>query len=433
MGIKNYKWADDLHFSFSLLLLFAVVFWPATQVSAQGTALGAWQNPDIGLTYDLKFDWHDAERAGDGSKLWTTRGFNISTAELSVGTEIDPFGRMDFNAMFTSVGAEIHELFFTMPTLPLNLKAKGGKFLASFGRWSQFHSHSMPFSTEPKILGEYLDGHFSGTGIELSWLVPVNHYIELTAGVFNNMQGHTHDSDPTSSNAVWGPDNPPPGCHFHGDEIHCPGNESLEASYWASVVDPEAPVRSRTNKQLQDLAYLGRFDTSFEMGLAWSLDFGATVAHQTGYAHSQRFPGTRYGKTTGGFDVTVFWNPPEKNLYTGLDFGVEYLRNREEFEEPVAENWVKRTLVRDGFFTWLRYRLNRTWQVGTFLENFESRQNSVQVRQRVGGFLTFNISHYQFVRLEYSHYDRSDFFDPVNQFVIQFDGVIGFHTHGRQR
>jgi len=114
-------------------------------------------------------------------------------------------------------------------------------------------------------------------------------------------------------------------------------------------------------------------------------------------------------------------------------FGLEYLRNREAFEEAEADNWLKRTLVRDGYFTWFRYRLNRTWQGGIFFEDFESREGRVQERTRAGGFVTFNISHYQFVRLEYSRYDKSDLFDPVNQIVIQFDGVIGFHTHGRQR
>ena len=82
--------------------------------------LGAWQNPDIGFVYDLKFDYHNADRN------WTTRGFELATAELSLGSEIDHFGRMDFNARFMSDGAEIHELFFTMPSLPLGLKARAG-------------------------------------------------------------------------------------------------------------------------------------------------------------------------------------------------------------------------------------------------------------------------------------------------------------------
>jgi len=434
VNIKNINLVSSKHGDLKLKIVFVAIFLLVESLAlGQNTGLGSWQNPDIGLTYDLKFDWHDAERSADGSKLWTTRGFEIATTELSIGAEVDPYGRIDFNGIFSNEGAEIHEMYFTMPTLGWNLKGKGGKFLASFGRWSQFHSHSMPFSTEPKILGEYLEGHFNGTGLELSWLAPVGHYIELTGGVFNNMIGHSHDSDPSSSSVAWGPDNLPAGCHLHGDEIHCSGNESLADAYLSTLGDSDGPTRSKTNKRLQDLAWLGRMDTSFEMGQAWSLDMGATIAHQSGYAHSQRFTGASYGKTTGGFDVAIFWNPPEKNLYTGLDFGLEYLRNREAFEEVEAENWLKRTMVRDGYFTWFRYRLNRTWQGGIFFEDFESREGNVQERTRTGGFLTFNISHYQFVRLEYSRYDKSDLFDPVNQIVIQFDGVIGFHTHGRQR
>jgi len=47
--------------------------------------------------------------------------------------------------------------------------------------------------------------------------------------------------------------------------------------------------------------------------------------------------------------------------------------------------------------------------------------------------VTYNISHYQRIRLEYVNDDRGDYADSVDQVILQFDGTIGFHTHGRQR
>ncbi len=393
--------------------------------------LGAWQNPDIGFVYDLKFDYHNADRN------WTTRGFELATAELSLGSEIDHFGRMDFNARFMSDGAEIHELFFTMPSLPLGLKARGGQFLATFGRWSRFHTHFMPFISEPRIMHEYLGGHFMPQGLELSWLAPTDHYIEVFGGVFDGINGHSHDTDPTCSCAGYGPDNPPPGCHYHGDELHCPGDEEAEAYWRALLDDPDAPTEPGTNRELGDLAFMGRVQTSFEAGLDWSMDVGASLVHQNTYRVSQRFDGVDYAKTTGGVDVTVFWNPATRNAYRGLDFGVEYLRNQQEYEvlgeADGQEVWLKRQLSRDGFFTWARFRVNRTWEVGSYFEKFAAAQGADDDRTRTAGFLTYNISHYQRLRLEYVHDDRGGFEDSVDQVIIQFDGIIGYHTHGRQR
>lgn len=423
-------------FSTQKILIVAAllsVAWGSVSLAQQSGGQGSWQNPDIGLVYDLKFDYHNAERDADGSRLWTTRGFDLATAELSLGAEVDHYGRIDFNAMFFSEGAEIHELYFTMPTLPLGLKARGGQFLASFGRWSQFHSHSMPFVSEPRILHEYLGGHFLPQGLELSWLVPGDHYIEVFGGAFNEISGHSHDTDPFSSSAGYGPDNPPPGCHYHDGELHCPDDPDAEAAYRASLDDPDAPVELGPNRELSDLAFLGRVQTSVEAGLDWSIDVGASLIHQDSYRTSQRFVGTDYAKTTGGFDVTVFWNPVQMNAYRGLDFGVEYLRNQEESEVLEEENWLKRQQSRDGYFIWARYRLNRTWELGGYYENFAAREGPEDIRTRSAGFLTYNISHYQRLRLEFVHDDRGDFEDSVDQVILQFDGIIGYHTHGRQR
>jgi hypothetical protein len=417
----------------TIMLLTGCLLAGAAPALAQVGGLGAWQNPDIGFVYDLKFDLHDAERDADGRRKWTTRGFDLSTAELSLGAEADPYGRIDFNAMFFEEGAEIHELFFTMPHLAGGLKARGGQFLGSFGRWSRFHSHALPFVSEPRLLHEYLGGHFMPQGLELSWLVPTNQYVEVYGGVFDAISGHAHDSDPASSGDGWGPDNPPPGCHYHGDELHCPDDPQAEAAYRALLEDPDAPLAPAGNRELSGLAWLGRVQTSVEAGLDWSLDVGASILHQDAYRTSRRFPGTDYAKTVAGFDLAVFWNPPERNLYRGLDFGVEYVRNQEQFEVLDEENWVRREQSRDGTFTWFRYRLNRTWEFGATRETFAARQGADDDRTRTGGFLTYNISHYQRLRLEYVRDDRGAFADDVNHLVLQFDGTIGFHTHGRQR
>lgn len=406
---------------------------PALNAAGAGSPLGAWMNPDIGFVYDLKLDLHDALRDEQGDPQWATRGFALSTAEVSIGADVDPYGRIDFNAMFSETGAEVHELFFDFPALPWNLALRGGHFLAEFGRWSRFHTHAMPFVSEPRILHEYIEGHFAPTGLELSWLAPGSHYLEVTGGIYNAITGHSHDSDPVGEEADWGPDNPPSGCHFHGDEIHCPGHPELEAAYEEAVTDPEAPTRARANRRLEDLAFLGRVGSSLEAGLSWSVDLGASIVHQSGFAQSQRFEGETYAKTVYGADLTLFWNPPEMNLYRGAELGVELLVNDEAQEVQEDDVYLRRTLQRSGLFAYGRYRLNRTWSGGLFGETFEPSTGSADRRERYGAFLSCNISHFQSLKLEASRYERIPGEDPLHVLVLQYDGVIGYHTHGRQR
>ena len=77
--------------------------------------------------------------------------------------------------------------------------------------------------------------------------------------------------------------------------------------------------------------------------------------------------------------------------------------------------------------------MNRTWDFGTYFENFHTSLGASDRRSRVAGFLTWSMSHYQRIRLEYVRDDRGDFEDTVDQLILQFDGLIGYHTHGRQR
>ena len=151
----------------------------------------AWQNPDIGLTLDGVVDAHDAE--GE----WKSFGLTLRGAELIVSANIDPYASLLGNVLIGEDGAELHEAFAEFPFLPFNLKAKAGLMLAHFGRWNQFHVHAMPFTSEPRIYREYSHGLLALKGIELSWMPPIDHYVEITLSAYNRIQGHSHDVDPS--------------------------------------------------------------------------------------------------------------------------------------------------------------------------------------------------------------------------------------------
>jgi hypothetical protein len=146
-----------------------------------------WQNPHIGLTVDAVADAHDA------ADSWKSPGLTIRGTELIVSSNIDPYASLVGNVLISQQGAELHEAFAEFPVLPLNLKLKGGLMLANFGRWNRFHTHAMPFSSEPRVYREYAGGMMALRGIAscrgsflLSRLVTCRPYPCITPAQWRN-------------------------------------------------------------------------------------------------------------------------------------------------------------------------------------------------------------------------------------------------------
>jgi len=405
------------------------------QSSAGSTPPPAWQNPNIGVVVDMVVDAHDAEGAG----AWRTGGINMRAMELELSSNIDPHASLKANVFVSPEGAELHELYAMFPSLPGGLEAKAGQMLANFGRWSRFHPHATPFASEPRLLHEYAGGGLLMTGAELNWLLPLPYFVQGSFGLYNTITGHSHDPDPAAEGAA-DPLSPAgiaaeEGCVSHGDHYDCADgiyyDEDLLALRGLDGLDPKTRF---TNRRADELAFGGRVNSTVEFGLDWSMDFGVSGLYQPGYKRSQRLDGIRYSKALAGLDATVFWHPLTRNKYRGLDFGVELLANREGYETVVSPTVTREEyLTRGGAFGHVRYRHDETWHVGAFGEAFQARTGDAFLKRRGGIFATCNITHYQYLRLEYSRYDHADNVRPINRVALQYDAVIGYHTHGVQR
>ncbi|KMQ49419.1 Zinc-regulated TonB-dependent outer membrane receptor [Chitinispirillum alkaliphilum] len=400
----------------------------------------AWQNPDIGLTVDAVIDAHDA------SGSWQSPGLSLRGAELIISANIDPYAFLVGNVLFSQLGAELHEAFVEFPALPLNLKLRGGLLLANFGRWNRFHAHAMPFVTEPRIYSEYTSGMLALRGVELSWLMPFTHYIEVTASVYDLIDGHTHDTDP--------PDNSPDmtadkvaemiGAVPHGGHYDYKGRHIYDESELFAIANEELglnlpiPNNPRVYRGLNrpgNFAYGGRITTSFEFGTEVSADVGGSLLYQGLWKESLRtdegFP-QFYDKLLWGADVTFFWHPLTFNRYRNLQVGIEFIGSRENFEQLYPSRRVIEAFRTGGIFH-TDYQLTQQWHIGGFGSMFQSNDQNKDTRIHAGGYVTFAITHYQYIRLEYSRYEYPGFLDGVNRVRLQYDATIGYHTHGRQR
>lgn len=397
-----------------------------------GAGKGAWQNPDIGLVADLIADASDVEGAWTD---WGGRGLTVRTLELDLSQNIDPFGSLRANVAVGEEGAELHEAYFLLPALPWNLSLKGGRMLAAFGHFSRFHVHALPFASEPRLYREYLQGFPLLTGLEASWLAPLDHFLELTVSAYNRIEGESHDVEPAERLAPTEADRIAAelGYTRHGTHYDHPAGGTVTAAE-LEALGGDGPEAREEDLGPADFAYGGRAATTFEMGEDWSLDLGADGLYQARHRHSRRIEGLAYSKGVLGLDANFFWHPLAANRYRSLDFGLEAVLNVQGFERRGGTRVVEDRFARGGAFGHVRFRPSQRWQYGAFGEAFQPAEGDAsEERRRYGAFLGFGPSHFQFVRIEASRYHFLAGEDPVNRILVQYDAVIGYHAHGRRR
>lgn len=403
------------------LLLLLVFLSPAAEKTGEN-----WMNPSIGFTGDILTDISDVE--GKWEKA-TSQGINIRSGELIIGASIDPYAKLTANINFTMHGVELHELYSWFPYLPANMSLKAGWKLANFGRWNRFHTHAMPFTAEPRLYQEYFGGHFSGIGAELSVLIPTPFFLEATVSLYDGIHGHTHDTDPSRFDDPLEQRAAELGYSKHGSHWHSSDGSIISAE---DLQDPLEPTTEVTNKEISAFPVAARIASSLEMGSDWSADFGVSGVYQKKHKYSNRIEGRSYSKAVIGSDLTLFWHPLQKNKYRNMDFGVEWLLNYEE-NESVSESLIaQENTWRSGLFGYLHYRHNQRFHFGGYGELFETQELESSTKRRLGVFTTFEISHYQYLRLEGS-VTESPNLPNLHRLTLQYDVSIGFHSHGTQR
>jgi hypothetical protein len=77
----------------------------------------------------------------------------------------------------TSVSLE--EAYFETLALGNGLKVKAGKFLSDIGYLNPIHAHAWDFFDAPLAYTAMLNGAFGDTGVQLSWVVPTNLFIQI--------------------------------------------------------------------------------------------------------------------------------------------------------------------------------------------------------------------------------------------------------------
>jgi len=123
---------------------------------------------------------------------------NVRSAELMFYSPIDQNfdGKIAFGGHTDATGFEfeLHEGYLSSSRFIPSSRFKVGKFLLGVGRLNQHHQHDWNFTTAPKVHRTFFaDEAAADTGIEYTYLLPTEHFFEITAGVTSGYcYGHCH-------------------------------------------------------------------------------------------------------------------------------------------------------------------------------------------------------------------------------------------------
>ncbi len=317
----------------------------------------------------------------------------------NAGSELDPTGKQ---GAFDQVTFGLEEAAIETTALPFGLQLKAGQFFADFTRLGKFHPHDLPFVDHPPVLEQLLGGETKGRGVELNWVPPVPYYIKLTLGAVDNV----------------------------GAERSALGGFNLDRESTRVFQTPET-------RGFGSLTYYWRGASVIELGESVFLHMGTNVLHG-------RDEGTR---TVWGADAKLVWRLSGNNE---AEIGGEFLSGRQSgaLTHPLhgADTGGARG---KGGYVYAQYRIGKTWTPGVRFDfvrthtlaeadstggtTTDSLETSDETLRAVSGYLGYQISEYQRLRLQltYANSNQAISGDSKHdlQAFLQWTILLGSHQH----
>jgi hypothetical protein len=373
-------------------------------VEAQKKVLPGEFNPAIGFVGDFVSSYRTKGNDQTGAARPGGFDFWARSLEMAVSASVDPFakGWVVANASADSATGEstfgIEEGALQTTSLPANLTLTAGRFFGEFGRQSYIHDHELPSVNRPLVLDNYIGGESRSDGAQLNWLVPVDHYISVTAGAGNNFGGDT----PNPNN---------PGAYRGADGLN----------YW------------------------GRASTYFDLTPGWQLEAGMSglwnprTADRGGALVQPNGVSTMTEKERrlAGVDFKVSYVPLRENQFNSFTWGTEVLFGDNDYRFnptglPNDPGITREEVSSLGLYTYVDYKWSRQWSAGFLYDYVQNSQNNSDETFAYSPFVTYAISHWNQLRLQYTHTDHVAIsgLKPDDAVYLQWSWIIGAHSHG---
>jgi hypothetical protein len=335
------------------------------------------------------------------------RGFSLRNAEIALDGAVDPYFKGFANIVLkldnnNETDIELEETYLQSTSLPANLELKAGQFFAAFGRNNPQHPHQWAFVDAPIISTRAFgpDG-LRNIGTQLSWLAPTPFYTEVFLGVFDGQGGTAHSFRNT------------------GDD------DGSGVNRFAGRATLDRDLRGP-----QDLLFTPRVASSIDIGDTQTLVAGlsgAFGANDTG-PHSRT--------EIYGADLYWKWKPVNsKSGYPFVSWQTEGIYRRfGAAADPLAPTPLPSENLRDwGAYSQILWGFQPRWVAGLRgdyasgnSEMFDARDIFRGERYRVSPALTFFLSEFSKIRLQYN-YDRGDQFGTEHSIWMQMEFLLGAH------
>jgi uncharacterized coiled-coil protein SlyX len=370
---------------------------------AQRKILPSEFNPSIGLVGETIFSYRSRGSSQTGSDR--PGGFDAfqRSVELNAAASVDPFAKAyvvingSADAATGETNLDVEEAAVQTESLPWNLTVKAGLFFGEFGRLSYIHDHELPFVNRPLVLDQYVGGESKTYGAQINWLVPSERYISLTLGA---------------------------GTQF-GDIPNSVGDY----------------------RSLAELNYWGRLSTYFDLTPDLSLEPGISflwnpssqgLGSQLVQPNGSIF--TESERRLAGIDVALSYKPLRNNQFKSITWGTEVLYSNNSYDVAAPSGNVQpgNSVGSLGLYSYITYKFHRQWSTGFLYEFVENDQNNKAKTYAYSPYLTWYLSHWNQLRLQYTYTDQNAASSAYglssgNAVYLQWAWIIGSHSHGWQQ
>ncbi|HSV20799.1 MAG TPA: hypothetical protein VLR71_20470 [Casimicrobiaceae bacterium] len=172
-------------------------FNPAVSLVLQGTYANLSQDPKA---YALS----GFQKSPDVSP--GRRGLSLGESELALSANVDDkFAGNLIVSLTPENTVSVEEAYGFMPSLPNGLVPKFGRFFSGIGYLNQQHQHAWDFQDAPLAYQAFLGGQFAQDGVQVKWVAPTEHFIELGAEIGNgdSFPGSERDRNGVGAAAVF--------------------------------------------------------------------------------------------------------------------------------------------------------------------------------------------------------------------------------------
>ncbi len=128
------------------------------------------------------------------------RGFSLGESELALYANVDDkFAGNLIVSLSPENTVSVEEAYGIFVGAPYGLAPKFGRFFSGIGYLNEQHQHAWDFVDAPLAYQAFLGGQYANDGVQLKWVAPLDHFVELGAEAGN---GDGFPGGPRNKNGI---------------------------------------------------------------------------------------------------------------------------------------------------------------------------------------------------------------------------------------